>query len=71
MTHSTDSKLQLRLRNEIWVINGMLDHNLSYEALQKVSERYTRLQLPPLSHYFHSEFYEAPLEQAPDKNELL
>ena len=47
-------------QNDLWVLTGLLDHNLDYDELLRLNKLYSEMKLP-LTHFNYPQFFAAPL----------
>ena len=47
----SSEKERLPIKNEIWLVDGILKHRLRYEKLKEIVDKYNKLSLA-LTHYY-------------------
>ena len=57
----------MQLQRELWVLDGVLIHDLSQELLAQISEKYKKIDCVPTG-YFYPELYTASPKQVRDRN---
>ena len=65
-TASSDTK---HLQRELWVLDGMLTHDLDQELLEQICKKFSKIDCVPRG-YFYPELYAASPKQLDDMNTM-
>ena len=57
----------MRLQRELWVLDGVLTHDLDQELLEQISEKFKKIDCVPTG-YFYPELYASSPKQMHNRN---
>ena len=57
----------MRLQRELWVLDGVLTHDLDQELLEQISEKFKKIDCVPAG-YFYPELYASSPKQLHNRN---
>ena len=57
----------MRLRRKLWVLDGVLTHDLDQELLEQISDKFKKIDCVPTG-YFYPELYASSPKQMHNRN---